>query len=109
MKRTLPAVLAFALVAACYDPNLKSGSIACAADRSCPGGFQCSADGRCWKPEDVNAAPVRVEGGLTSNGGHMHSRSYLLVGRLGPSLLSGTAASSTHRTLDGVSALTKGR
>jgi hypothetical protein len=52
---------------------------------------------------------VRVEGALTSGGGLMHSGSYLLVGRIGPSELSTTAASSSHRALDGVSAQMKGR
>jgi hypothetical protein len=52
---------------------------------------------------------VQVAGALSSGGGLMQSRSYLLVGRIGPSQLSRTSASPTHRTLDGVAAQTKGR
>ena len=111
MKRILLAVLAAGLCAACYDPNIRSGTIACSADRRCPSGFHCAPDGHCWKPgdADIGRAPVQVEGGLASNGGLMRSRSYLLVGRIGPSELSGIASSPTHRALDGVSAQTKGR
>jgi hypothetical protein len=111
MNRVLLAALALGLLAACYDPNLRSGQIACAADGRCPSGFQCAPDRRCWKPgdADVGRAPVQVRGALSSGGGLMHSRSHLLVGRIGASELSRTAASPTHRTLDGVSAQTKGR
>jgi hypothetical protein len=111
MNRTLLAAIALGLLAACYDPNLRSGQIACAAGGGCPSGFQCAPDRHCWKPgdADVGRAPVRVAGALSSGGGIMHSRSYLLVGRIGASALSRTAASPTHRTLDGVSAQTKGR
>jgi hypothetical protein len=111
MKPILLVAAILGLSSACYDPDLRSGSIACSADRRCPSGFECASDGRCWKPgdADVGRLPVRVEGALTSNGGPMRSPSYRLVGGLGPSQLSGTAASSTLRTLDGVSALTKGR
>ena len=111
MKRTLLAALALGLCAACYDPNLRSGQMACSADGRCPSGFQCAPDRRCWKPgdADVGRAPVQVAGALSSGGGLMHSRSFLLVGRIGASELSRTAKSPTHRTLDGVSAQTKGR
>ncbi|MFL5437286.1 MAG: hypothetical protein ACJ784_22455 [Myxococcales bacterium] len=111
MNRILFAVMSAVLVTACYDPNLQSGRIACSAAQQCPSGLACAPDGHCWKPgdSDIGRAPVRVEGGLTSNGGLMHSGSYRLVGRIGPSELSGTAASSTHRALDGVSAQMKGR
>jgi hypothetical protein len=111
MNRTLLAAIALGLLAACYDPSLRSGQIACAADGRCPPGFQCAPDRHCWKPgdADIGRAPVQVAGALSSGGGLMHSRSYLLVGRIGSSELSRTAASPTHRTLDGVSAQTKGR
>ena len=111
MNRTVFAALALGLVAACYDPDLHSGRIGCAADGRCPRGFQCAPDRRCWKPgeADVGRAPVQVAGALSSGGGLMHSRSFLLVGRIGASELSRTAKSPTHRTLDGVSAQTKGR
>jgi len=111
MTRILVAAMALALLAACYDPNLRSGEIACAADGRCPPGFQCAPDRRCWKPgdADVGRAPVQVAGTLSSGGGLMRSRSYQLVGRIGASELSRTASSSTHRTLDGVSAQMKGR
>ncbi|MFL5366422.1 MAG: hypothetical protein ACJ781_13190 [Myxococcales bacterium] len=111
MNRILFAVMSVVLVTACYDPKVQSGRIACSLAQQCPSGLACAPDGHCWKPgdSDIGRAPVRVEGGLTSNGGLMHSRSYRLVGRIGPSELSGTAASSTHRALDGVSAQMKGR
>ena len=111
MNRILLATLVLFLLAACYDPNLRSGEIACAADGRCPAGFQCAPDRRCWKPgdADVGRAPVHVAGTLSSGGGLMHSRSYSVVGRIGASELSRTAASPTHRTLDGVSAQMKGR
>ncbi|MFL5387321.1 MAG: hypothetical protein ACJ79C_01235 [Myxococcales bacterium] len=111
MNRILFAVMSVVLVTACYDPNLQSGRIACSLAQQCPSGLACAPDGHCWKPgdSDIGRAPVRVEGGLTANGGLMHSGSYRLVGRIGPSELSGTAASSTHRALDGVSAQMKGR
>ena len=111
MNRTLLAAIALGLLAGCYDPNLRSGQIACAADGRCPSGFQCAPDRHCWKPgdADVGRAPVQVAGALSSGGGLMQSRSYLLVGRIGASALSRTAASPTHRTLHGVSAQTKGR
>jgi len=110
MTRILVAAMALALLAACYDPNLRSGEIDCAADGRCPPGFQCAPDRRCWKPgdADVGRAPVQVAGTLSS-GGLMRSPSYQLVGRIGASELSRTASSSTHRTLDGVSAQLKGR
>jgi hypothetical protein len=111
MNRILLAVLGLALLVACYDPNLRSGQIACAADGRCPPGFQCAPDRHCWKPgdADVGRAPVQVAGTFSSGGGFMHSRSYSIVGRLGASELSRTAASPTHRTLAGVAAQTKGR
>jgi hypothetical protein len=111
MNRVLLATLGLLLLAACYDPNLRSGEIACATDGRCPPGFQCAPDRRCWKPgdADVGRAPVQVAGTLSSGGGLMQSRSYSIVGRIGASELSRTAASPTHRTLDGVSAQMKGR
>jgi len=111
MTRILLATIGLTVLAACYDPNLRSGEIACAADGRCPAGFQCAPDRRCWKPgdADVGRAPVQVAGTLSSGGGLMRSRSYQLVGRIGASELSRTASSSTHRTLDGVSAQMKGR
>jgi hypothetical protein len=109
MNRFLFVALASALLGACYSPKIESGRIACSAERTCPSGLQCAPDGRCWKPGDADQGPVRVEGALTSGGGLMHSGSYQLVGRIGPSELSATAASTSHRALDGVSAQMKGR
>jgi len=111
MTLILLATIGLTVLAACYDPSLRSGEIACAADGRCPAGFQCAPDRRCWKPgdADVGRATVQVAGALSSGGGLMHSRSYQLVGRIGASELSRTASSSTHRTLDGVSAQMKGR
>ncbi len=42
-----------------FEPSIGDGAFACAADRSCPTGFSCAADGRCYRP----GAGPGVDGG----------------------------------------------
>lgn len=33
-----------------FDPQIADGAFACAADRSCPNGFVCAGDNKCYRP-----------------------------------------------------------
>jgi hypothetical protein len=45
-----------------FDPQIADGAFACAADRSCPNGFVCAGDNKCYRPG--NGPPVgTIDGG----------------------------------------------
>lgn len=45
-----------------FDPQIADGAFACAADRSCPNGFVCAGDNKCYRPG--NGPPVvQTDGG----------------------------------------------
>ena len=46
MELLIPLVAVAALLTGCFDPSL-DGKFECAADRSCPSGLRCAADGVC--------------------------------------------------------------
>lgn len=50
-----------------FDPQIGDGAFACAADRSCPNGFVCAGDNKCYRPG--NGPPVvTVDGGNVPDG-----------------------------------------
>jgi hypothetical protein len=61
----LAAGLALVAAACAYSPNPESGKLFCAADRSCPEGYQCQADGKCYK----KGAATSGSGGAVGTGG----------------------------------------
>ena len=55
-KSVIPAALVFlsaltiSVLGCGYGPNFESGRLRCAAeDDSCPEGYYCAGDGRCWR------------------------------------------------------------
>src|SRR4051794_24458065 len=46
--------------AACYSPNINSGSYACGTDGGCPDKFHCASDHRCYQEADakIDIQPV---------------------------------------------------
>jgi len=47
LRRTL--VVAAMLVGGCFSPDYQSGKVQCGADGSCPSGYTCAADRRCYR------------------------------------------------------------
>ena len=45
---------ASAAALACYSPKLEDGALGCAAEGTCPRGFVCRLDRRCWRTPDLN-------------------------------------------------------
>jgi hypothetical protein len=57
----LAAVFALgALSGACYNPNIKSGALKCAAGRTCPDGFQCASDNLCYRGDGGPDVPATM-------------------------------------------------
>src|SRR5690606_37584413 len=49
MKQTWQAVIGMSLLlGGCFDPSYQEG-IACSEARTCPAGFACGPDDRCWR------------------------------------------------------------
>jgi len=42
-------LLSLWFVAACQGPTIADGALACGSDGSCPDGFECAADNRCYR------------------------------------------------------------
>ncbi|MSP61393.1 MAG: hypothetical protein EXR72_13810 [Myxococcales bacterium] len=60
MRRLLPLLALGALLAACYNPNLTTGSQQCATGSRCPAGFVCEWDNHCYKPGTAPVKPVVI-------------------------------------------------
>lgn len=45
-----------------FDPQIADGAFACAADRSCPTGFVCAGDNKCYRPGNGPPVPT-IDGG----------------------------------------------
>jgi hypothetical protein len=55
----------FFVIASCaFEPEIADGAFACSTDRTCPTGYVCASDGRCYRP---GAGPAG--GGGTEEGG----------------------------------------
>lgn len=49
-----PLWLLGALASSCsYSPSFEDGVLVCSTTKSCPKGYECSADGTCWKGGDA--------------------------------------------------------
>lgn len=59
LRRTLLA--SSLLLFGCFSPDYQSGNIQCSADGSCPNGFVCAANRRCYRPEDVPDLATAVD------------------------------------------------
>ncbi len=55
-------VLAAALLAGCYKPNVTSCQLTCAADGSCPDGFSCSTANHCVATGETDTCGGVVDG-----------------------------------------------
>jgi large repetitive protein len=50
-------------VGACgFEPQIAEGAFACGADRSCPNGFVCAGDNKCYRPGNGPPVPT-IDGG----------------------------------------------
>jgi hypothetical protein len=64
-------VLILAGLSGCYDPQIGNGTLRCAGQRTCPSGFSCGFDNRCWRPPVPNGpgADGSSDGALLFDGG----------------------------------------
>jgi Cys-rich repeat protein len=59
LARTL--VVAATLVGGCFSPDYQSGKVQCGADGSCPAGFTCAADRRCYRDGEAPDLSMAVD------------------------------------------------
>lgn len=73
LKRTYFAcvllVVSVVAAGACgFEPSIKDGGYACAADRSCPSGYACASDNKCYRPGGGPGPVTTSDGGGVDSG-----------------------------------------